>query len=171
MFYIAFALFLFVSSVLVHIFFCRKTTKPGLHAKAFGLTAIIFLVIYVVGVLVLQNSSILDPRTLWGLPFKITAGVIFVLLVPAYLIFYTSTQLMSPSKKILSTISHLGNPSYADIVLGIQEEDFIGTRLSDLCVSGCVIFVDDRYHLTSSGQRIAAILDMMQFVLGRDMGG
>ncbi len=171
MFYIICAILLFIFSVTAHIFFCRKTAAPGLHAKAFVFMAIIFLGIYVTIVLSLQCGGMLDPHSLWGIPFKITAGIIFILLVPIYLCFYVLTQLMSPSQKILMAISCREGLSYTDIVHSVQKEDFINTRLSDLEKSGCVRKVEGRYVLSLSGRTIAGILDMMQGILGRDMGG
>jgi len=171
MFYIVFVILLFIASVIIHVFFCRRTTRPGLQAKAYILIAIILIGVYVAGVYAIGKACILDGHSLWGLPLKITAGVIFALLVPVYLSFYVLTQLMSPSKKILLTISRRGNLSYADIVLCVQEEDFIGTRLSDLVTSGCVRQTEGRYTLSPSGQKIAAVLNIMQYVLGRGMGG
>ena len=171
MFYIVFVILLFMATVTGHISFCRKTKKPGLHAKVFGQMAFVSLVIYVMGVIMLRYSGVFDPHSLWGMPFQFTAGIIFILLVPVYLSFYVLTQLMSPSKKILLAISQRGELSYADILYSIQEEGFIMTRLNDLCTSGCVIQIDGRYVLTSEGQKIAAILNLMQLVLGRNVGG
>ncbi len=171
MFYIVFVILLFIASVTVHIFFCRKTIKPGLHAKVFILTAMVFLGIYVVGVKTPLMASLLDPHSLWGFPFRITAGVIFVLLVPVYLIFYVLTQQMSPSKKILLTIAQRGEVSLSDILASVEQEDVITKRLSDLCMSGCVRLMEGRYTLSASGQKIAVVLNIMQHILGRDMGG
>jgi len=169
--YVFFALLLFCASVMVHIFFCRKTTRPGLQARAYIFIAMIFMGVYIAGVYAAGQGMLLDPHSLWGLPFKITSGVIFILLGPVYLMFYALTQLMSPSKKILMSIGRGGNLSRADILARIEEEDFIGTRLRDLCVSGCARHTKDRYILNPSGQKIATALTIMQRVLGRDMGG
>lgn len=171
MFYIVFVILLFIALVGAHIFFCRKTTKPGLQAKAFILMAMIFLGIYAVGVKTPLITSLLDPHSLWGFPFRITAGVIFVLLVPVYLIFYVLTQQMSPSKKILLTIAQRGEASLPDILASVEDEDFITNRLSDLCMSGCVRFAEGRYTLSALGQKIAVVLNIMQHILGRDIGG
>jgi hypothetical protein len=154
-----------------HILFCRKTTKPGLHAKAFILTALFSLGIYVAGVLALQDGGMLDAHSLWGLPFRFTAGIIFVLLAPIYLCFYVLTQLTSPSKKILLAISQCPGISLTGIIASVQKEDFITTRMNDLCASRCVEEINGRYVLTSEGQMIAAILNVMQSVLGRKVGG
>lgn len=171
MFYVVLALLLFIVSVIVHIFFCRKKPKSGLHAKAFIFTAIISLGIYLTVVSAMPYSGILDAHSLWGLPFKITAGIIFLLLVPVYLCFYVLTQLTSPSQKILLTISQGGELSYNDILSCVKEEDFIASRLSDLRASGCVTQINGRYILTSEGQKVASVLNMMQSVLGRNVGG
>lgn len=171
MIYILFALLLICLSVMTHVIFCRGIKKQVLQVKAYVIIAIISLGVYAAGANAIGQGGFLDPHSLWGLPLKITAGVIFALMAPVYLIFYTSTLLMSPSKKILLTISRLGNPSYADIVHCMQEEDFIGTRIKDLCISGCVNHAQGSYTLSPSGQKIAAVLNIMQRILGRGMGG
>jgi hypothetical protein len=168
--YVLFALFLFCLSVMVHVFFCRNTSKAGLHARAYVLIAIFLTGVYAAGVYFV-DPRMLDPRSFWGLPFKMTSGFIFVLLIPVYLSFYVLTQLMSPSKKILIALSRQGSLSYAGILASIEEEDFINTRLRDLCASGCVIQTGDRYALSASGQKIAMVLNIMQFILGRGIGG
>lgn len=169
--YVFLAFFLFSVLVVAHIFFCRITIKQGLHAKAFIFLAIVFLVVFFASALTLQHSNMLDPHSLWGLPFKITAAIIFILLGPIYLCFYVLTQLTSPSKKILMTISQCGEAGYADIINSIQKENFISTRLNDLRASGCVTQVEDRYVLTTEGRKIAATLNLMQSILGRNVGG
>lgn len=171
MVYVLLALFLFSASVMTHILYCRVTSKTGLHAKAHIFFAFLFLLVYILMVLIIGQTGALTTSSIWGLPFKITAGVIFVLLVPVYLCFYVLTQLTSPSKKIMLTIASFGGASYADILRSVQEEDFIHTRLSDLEKSGCVAHVQGCYRLSPSGRKIAGVLNMMQSVLGRGMGG
>jgi len=162
MFYILLATVLFISSVFVHILICRHTSKTGLQAKAFIVTAMVFLGVYGLGVAILPVI---------GLSFKFTAAIIFFLLIPIYLSFYVLTQLTSPSKKILSAVSHGGEISFNDIVACVEKEDFIGSRLNDLCASGCVRVTDGRYILTANGQKIDAVLNLMQMILGRKAGG
>ena len=169
--YVLFAFLLFCASVMTHIIFCRSKPKSGLHVKAFILIAILFLVVYAVGVWAVQQAGTLQAQPVWGLPFQFSAGLIFVLLVPVYLILYVPTQLMSPSKKILLTVASRGNLSFGDIVLCVQEEDFINTRLRDLVSTGCVQKAEGRYLLNESGKKIAAFLNIMQFILGRNIGG
>jgi len=171
MFYIFLIVLLFIASVLAHVCYCRQARKPGLQAKAFIFISFIALVVYIILVRTPLMTSGLDPSSWWGLPFRITAGIIFILLAPIYLCFYVLTQLTSPSKKILLAISQRGQLSYGDIVASVRKEDFIMTRLNDLCASGCVKQIDGRYVLTSEGQKIAATLSFMQLILGRNTGG
>jgi H+/gluconate symporter-like permease len=171
MFYIVLVLLLFMVTVAAHILYCRYTDKPGLHARIFVNMAILALGIYAALVFLLPTTGMIDAHSLWGMPFKVTAGAIFFLLVPFYLCFYVLTQLTSPSKKILLTISQRGELEYADVLACVKEEDFISSRLNDLCASRCVIQNNGRYIITSEGQKVAAILNAVQFFLGRNMGG
>ena len=171
MFYVLLALLLFVGSVTAHIFYCRHASQEGLHAKAYLCIAFVFFIIYALAILMSRQAGAFQERSLWGLPFKMTAGVVFILLVPSYLVFYILTQLMSPSKKILLAMARRGALSYADIVACVREEGFIEGRLKDLCASQCVRCDKGRYSLTSSGRKIAAVLNVLQGVFGRDMGG
>ena len=138
MVYIVFIIVLFIASVTAHVFFCRKAAQQGLQARAFIIITMIALGIYILAVAALQYSGMIDPHSLWGLPFRITAGIIFILLAPIYLCFYVLTQLTSPSKKILSAISQSGTLPYSAIVSAVEDENFVMTRLTDLCTSGCV---------------------------------
>ena len=169
MIYILFALLLFVGSVMAHIFFCRRRRNAGIQAKAYLYITAFFIAVYIIGAHFIAGT--VSPHSLWGSPLKITSGILFVLLIPFYLNFYTLTQLMSPSKKILICISRKGSASYEEILASIQEEDFIGTRLHDLITSGCVIETEGRYVLSPSGWGITTVLNRMQLILGRDIGG
>jgi hypothetical protein len=169
--YVILSLFLFCASVMTHVLFCRKANKTHLQARAFIFIAFIFWGVYLGVAWAIQQAGLLPAQSFWGLPFKFTAAVIFILLVPVYLCFYVLTQLTSPSKKILLTISYSEGISRADIVASVQKEDFITTRLTDLSASGCVVSIDNRYVLTVEGRKLAAILNFMQRVLGREVGG
>jgi hypothetical protein len=167
MLYILLIILFFMAAVAAHVLFCRRTTKPGLHAKAFIMIAFFFLGVFSV----LAAALPLDPHSLWGLPFKITAGVIFMSLIPIYLSFYVLTQLISPSQKILLTIAAKGELSRPEILAILEKEDFINTRLHDLCASGCVTQTGDLYVLSPPGQGIVLILNLMQGAFGRRGGG
>ena len=168
--YIFLASLLFCVSVMAHVFFCRSRPKTeGLHVKAYVVMVILFMGTYAAGAYGL--GKIFDPDSLWGLPLKLTGGVIYLLLAPIYLCFYTLTQLMSPSKKILLSLSRSRALSYADILARIEEEEFITTRLNDLRTSGCIEQTHNRLTLTAAGQKIVVYLNIMQKILGRNIGG
>jgi len=142
-----------------------------LQAKAFVFIALSFMGIYIVAVYVLGQGNILNPYSFWGQPFKMTAAILYVLLIPVYLSFYVLTQLMSPSKKILKCITDHGSLNYSGILEGVKQESFIDTRLNDLVLSGCVKKAGNRYWVSPSGKTIAAVLNVMQHILGRGIGG
>jgi hypothetical protein len=127
--------------------------------------------VYTVVAAALPHSAVLNEHTVWGFPFKITAGLIFVLLVPMYLCFYALTELTSPSQKILNSLSRDKGLSFPEILNHVDKEDLVLSRLNDLCASGCVVQADGGYVLSAEGRSIAMVLDMMQAFLGREAGG
>lgn len=171
MFYIFFALLLFIIAVGVHIAYCRQSTIPGLHSKMFMMIAGACLGVYFLAAVAIGHWRWVGPDSIWGMPFVYTGGFIFILLIPVYLTFYVLTQLMSPSKKILLALHAKPSLAYRDLVDAVAQEDFIGTRLNDLCISGCVVEAQGKYRLSPSGQTIAAFLNFMQAILGRPAGG
>lgn len=156
---------------MLHVLFCRQTRALGLHSKVFIFISVAFFGAYVLGSMVVLYWGWIDQNSAWGLPLIITSGIVYVLLIPTYLTFYVLTQLMSPSKKILLMLQQKNVLSFDDAIRGIQEENFIGTRMAELRQSGCVVLKDGRYVLSASGVSIATILNVMQVLLGRDAGG
>ncbi len=145
-------------SIIIHLLLCRRDPDKTLKAKLF---IIIALAAYGVFLGIACGAR---------LPLILTASVIYVLLVPIYLIFYVSTELNSPSKKILHAVE-AGGASYLDVLKALERENFILLRLEELEQSGCVARQRDRYALTSSGWSIARGLAIYQKLLGRDIGG
>ncbi len=171
MFYVCFALSLFAFAVYCHVCVCKKRSKKQLHSKAFIIIAGILLGAYAFGSWVVTLLRVFDPLTVWGQPFIISSAFMYLLCIPVYLTFYVLTQLMSPSKKILLSIKRRETLDFEGIVAEVASEDFIGTRLNDLCVSGCVVLEKGRYTLSPSGRILAGTLGVMQFIFGRDTGG
>src|SRR5262245_19517417 len=99
MLYLLLALVLFSAAVSSHIALCRRASKTHLHTREFFILSACLLGVYALAVLLWPAP---DPKTVWGLPLKITSAAIFILLVPVYLIFYVLTQLTSPSKKMVA---------------------------------------------------------------------
>ena len=171
MLYIIMSLLLFSAAVILHILFCRMHRGQGLQAKAFVFIAIFLFLFYVSVVVCTPSMGFLDPDSMWGLPFKMTAGLMYLLLVPVYLCFYVLTQLVSPSKRILQAVTDAKVVTLAQMWESVETEKFIPSRLNELKTSGCIEEHQGRFTLTRAGQKIARILDFMQAVLGRDIGG
>jgi hypothetical protein len=148
-----------VASIAVHLMICRISPDKSLKAKLFIVIAAAAL------------GGFLTLGLGLHLPLVSTAAVIYVLCVPVYLIFYVSTELVSPSKKILQVIESSGGCTYEIIVAQLKNEDFIISRLKELEQSGCAVREGGRYVLTASGWKIAKVLDGYQKILGRSIGG
>lgn len=171
MFDFCFASLFFCLSVMTHIFYCRRKPQSKLHAKAFCLIAGFYLGIYALISSIFHFIPIFDASSIWGLSFQFTSAVIFLLLIPIYLCFYVLTQLTSPSKRILTCLSQGGEQTRVNILSVLEKEKMIDSRLEDLLSTGCVQDKNGRIFLTGDGKKIAAILDVMQWALGREMGG
>lgn len=116
-------------------------------------------------------GAFLLMAALYHWPLALTATIIYMLLIPNYLVLYVSTELVSPSKRILRIVSNKTQTDYHAILATLEKEDFIGTRLHELCQSGCVRDAGGTYHLTPSGRTIAVFLKIYQYLLGREIGG
>ena len=159
--HIVFAFVFFVLSVVFHILYCHRTPAGTLQAKAFIMTA-------------LANGLVMSVVFLFfpldkGLPC--TAILLYVLSIPAYLIIYVSTLLVSPSKGILLMIQSGRGASYDMLLESVARENFITLRLGELQDSGCVQRLGESFVLTASGKGIARILGVYQRILGRGPGG
>ena len=153
------AFLFFVLSVVIHIFYCRRAPMGSLQAKAFILIAAANGVIMGVCFMFFKPTDMDLPCT---------AVLLYLLSIPAYLIFYVSTSLMSPSKKVLQSI-RLG-ARYNALLRALGEENFIALRLGELQDSGCVRRSGEKFILTPAGKSIARVLKVYQMLLGR-VGG
>ena len=149
----------FVFSVFVHLFACRRSNDKSLKAKLFIMIAALHLAVFVV------------TAVFMNMPLIFAVSAIYVLLVPVYLVFYVSTELVSPSKIILWIAGSSGGAGYAGIFKALEKENMIMTRLEELEHSGCAVCVKGRYTLTGAGRGIARFLNYYQKILGRDVGG
>lgn len=155
------SLAVFLVCVIMHIAYCRRASKTTLHAKVFMILSVIGLGVYVVSV-----KGNVSPLSL-----KFSGAVLFVMLIPTYLILYVLTQLKSPSQVILTTASFEKGANYDEILSAVKAERFIDTRLQDLKISGCVKIKEGKYQLTPAGKGIVKVLTLMQAFLGREAGG
>jgi hypothetical protein len=170
MIYLAAAITFFIISVIIHIRLCRSNVSNQLLAKAFCSIAMVNLVVCAIAFAVLEKSFPYNG-CLWFLPLMWTSLFMYVLLVPVYLVFYVSTELMSPTKKILLYIQTHGHASDEDLSKIFTDEDLIRPRLNDLVSTACVRNKDGLYSLLPAGQQISKALNCYQIILGRGMGG
>src|ERR1041385_5697573 len=104
------------------------------------------------------------------MPMVWSSTVVYILLIPTYLVFYFSTQQTSPSKQIMMLLSQR-DMSLKDLSAHFQDEELITPRIQDLLTTECVTDKNGRYVLTFWGQQMARIYALYQAVLGRKKGG
>lgn len=150
---------LFFFSVIIHINCCRNSSKQGLKSKLFLQISAISLLVFIIIV------------NYFSLPLLWTCSIVFLMLIPAYLVVYVTTELVSPSKKILMSVSAEGGLTYDQIVQYLEKESLLSSRLEELVQSGCVALNGDRFVLTGSGKALAEFLDIYGKILGRGVGG
>ncbi len=171
MMYILLSLLMFCVSVSVHVLYCRRQSKQQLHTKAYCAIAVALMGVYLSVAFYVKRSLLFSDDSLLGVSLEWTGLAILIVLVPVYLCFYVLTQLTSPSKRIIEAIVKGTEITYDDIRKNIAAEDFIGTRLRDLKISGCITEITEVYTVTASGRLIARVLNIMQKFLGREAGG
>ncbi len=159
----------FLLSAIAHGWFCRRQKQGGLFVKVFCVIAAVNLGLCW---LVFMNYENGRHPSFWDIPLVVSSTVIYVLLVPAYMVFYVSTQLNSPSKTVLLALHAHGEMSEEDLLKYFTDDLYILPRIKDLVLTGCIdIDSKGKYVLSSSGLRIAGFLNAYQIFLGRKAGG
>ncbi len=151
--------FSFVCATVLHIFACRYSPDKNLKSKLFLQISAAFLFVFIV------------VSLHFTMPLMWACIIIYILLVPAYLVVYVTTELVSPSKRILMSVANPQGVTYAEIIEYLEKENLITSRLDELVISGCLTRAGDWYILTSSGRSLAAFLDIFGKLLGRGVGG
>jgi hypothetical protein len=168
MLYILVALFFFLDAVAIHILVCRNAKEEGLFLKIFFVIAGVNLALcWMAYYLVLIKY---DASNIWFVPLSLTSTVLYLLLIPTYLVFYFSTQQSSPSKKIMLLLLE-GEKSFKDLQAFFKDEDMIAPRVRDLLATKCIAQEQGRYSLTFSGVQMAYLYTFYQGILGRKKGG
>jgi hypothetical protein len=170
MIYLLINLVFFVLVVVTHIGVCRRYKGKGLLVKAFCVMATAGLLLAVAAAVAIKGQ-VSHWSLIWQLPLFVTAMLIYILLVPTYIIFYVSTQLNSPSKEILLLIKKQGSMSREQLAAQMTDDKFIRPRLVDLKQTDYVTYKDSKYRLNPSGIKVARFLNFYQWLLGRELGG
>ena len=166
MLYLITVILFFILSIILHIFFCRFKKGKVLYAKFFVLIALINLWMCVSVFERIKNIVEFNVPSLGLLPLQGTAMVIYLLLIPAYLVIYVTTQLQSPSKTILQLLSAHDGLTIKDLQKNFTDEAFIISRLNELFYTGCVKRTDKAYRLGASGRLILIWLNFYRCLLG-----
>lgn len=163
-------LFFFVDAVFVHMIICRKKAAGVLLLKPFIGIALINLCLLWAVFWFSESLVRVDPHSIWGVRMYGCATVIYILLIPTYLVFYFSTQQMSPSKKILLLLVK-GPLSFEELRQHFSDEEFVLPRIQELIGIRCLVEHGGWYVLTPSGIQMANVYKIYQAVLGRKKGG
>lgn len=150
---------LFSAVVYVHLIICRQSSTKELKIKS-------FMVLGLMGLLLFWGIALCAQ-----LPMLVTNTVIFVLMMPVYFTFYVSTELMSPSKKIMQVLNAKPGALYEDIFQALERENFLMTRLIELKQCGFIVEEGGRYRLSPTGASFARTYTCYQKLLGREIGG
>lgn len=152
-------IFAFICTVFIHALYCRRQQSHQLYARSY------LIIAAVVGVIAISLINVLHLDE-----FSLSGLLLYILCIPSYLVVYVTTQLESPSRKILETLTE--RPcTKSDIVLSLKQAQFIQSRLQQMCDAGLVNKVQSTYQLTQSGQQLALFYVCYQKILGRELGG
>ncbi|MBL8012683.1 MAG: hypothetical protein JNN05_02435, partial [Candidatus Omnitrophica bacterium] len=117
-------LFFFLDAVVIHLIVCRKHRGPGLLLMPFVGIALVNLCLMGVVFWFFGNTFSSEPVSLWNVRMPSSAVGMYILLIPAYLVFYFSTQQMSPTKKILLLLSQEGPLRTSDLLTHFTDQEF-----------------------------------------------
>lgn len=170
MFDILVMLFFFVDAVVIHVFLCRKYTGEGLLLKPFiGIALVNLIIMWMVFWGMTPHFSSGDS-SIWNVRLSLSATLLYLLLIPTYLVFYFSTQQMSPTKKILLLLRE-GPLTLSDLYRHFGDDEFIQPRLNELVGIQCLIEHNGWYVITPQGLSMARVYVIYQTLLGRQKGG
>jgi hypothetical protein len=86
---------------------------------------------------------------------KSTATLIYLLLMPLYVMLYRSVNETSPSQKIVQVIESKSKASYEELLSVIEEQKYIEQTLNSMVRFGQARKKDGRYSLTARGRFFA----------------
>ncbi|MFA5260984.1 MAG: hypothetical protein WC450_07150 [Candidatus Omnitrophota bacterium] len=162
------SLLVFLGAILVHWVWCRANRRDCLHIKSFlgiaaaGLAALVLRV----DIPAYPAAGGADAAPLW-----MSAIMVYVLLVPVYLIFYFGTQVESPSRLLTVLLRERGALTFEELTGVMDNDRLIRPRLDDLLKTGYVREERGCFILTGAGLRVARWLELYQKLNGRGWGG
>ncbi len=162
------SLLVFLGAILVHWIWCRAQKRVCLHIKS-------FLGIAAAGLIALVLRVDVPTAPLSGgvavAPLGMSAILLYVLLVPVYLIFYFGTQVESPSRLLTVLLRERGLLTFEELSQVLDNDRLIRPRLEDLLKTGYIREENGCFILTGRGARLARCLELYQKLNGRGWGG
>ncbi len=167
MFEILLAMGLFVVSVIIHLVWCRCFPSKDLHVLAYFLISMLLAMGGVFAYFWLGGETRLD--TAGWLPM--TASLLYILLLPTYAVFYFSTKVESPSKRIIVFLRDKGPSSFLQLNAMMKDEEIIQPRIHDLVATGFIAADAQGYRLLPKGKSMARVLRVYEQLCGQPRGG
>ena len=162
----------FFLAVIFHISWCRCVKRNGLQVRAFFMIAVGLLCIKIAIELSTSPATLITGSyTVWTMPLKFTADIIYLLLGLFYLICYFSPRVESPSQRLLRTCSKADGSTLEELEKAVNNDDFIMTRMDDLLRCGYMRVVEGHYEILPPAIFVARVLVFYQKISGRGIGG
>lgn len=166
------SLFIFTLSIGFHILWCRFRKKTTLQMYSFGVIATAGLIIYIfITLRIFQRLDYAFDQGIWHVSLWVSSVLLYVLLMPTYIIIYFNTIVQSPSKTILILVRKHGMLSFDELARLMTDDEFIMTRMKDLLDFGYATKEGSLYSLTPRGVILAKVLAFYEKLFGRPMGG
>ncbi len=158
----------FMTDIFVHLIWCRFQKEDRLHIRSFFAIAaggLLFLLLFI------QVEAGPDGKSFWSTPLWGCALLLYVLLVPVYLIFYFGTKVESPSRLLMMSLKEKDGMTFEEITAVIDNDRLIRPRLDDLFLTEYIREEGGLIWLTAPGVRVAQWLELYQKLSGRGWGG
>jgi len=145
-----------------------------MHRKAFIVISLFWMIVYLIIIkLVLSNEWLpvkISYDTL-NVPLVGTSLIIYILLIPLFLMYYFCVYCESASYSILHLIQKYGDLSYEELRAKVPDRSLIITRLDSLVSNEYLEMKDKSYRILPKGIKVVRIMDMYQRLLGWKIGG
>ena len=162
----------FILSIGAHILWCRLRHKTTLQLYSFGVIAGVGLLIYIgITLGAFYRLELVFDQGIWSVSLWVSSVIIYILMIPTYVIIYFNTLVQSPSKTVLILMRKHNRLSFDDLAKSITDEKFVMTRIKDLLDYGYAREEKGLYALTPRGVILAKGLALYEKIFARPMGG
>jgi hypothetical protein len=166
------SLLFFCSTVLAHVFWCRRHKTDGLFIRPFFHFFLLGLMLLVL-ILFLRPEEVLalEKTGMWGVPLNGSAVAVYVLFMACYFIFYFGMQVESPTRRLMQLMENKSAVSLDNLVGQMSNDSLILPRINDLLKHDYIRKEGERYVLKTRGVRVASMVKFYERIFNRPMGG